>query len=116
MSTVVARALGQDRRVELAMDDRGVHLKIDGERLTDGSSGLPLESFEYPLVDRLGRNVSEDALDLAERVLFTGEKPRCPRCYGPRTWFTVHADGAREVRLSHCWRCHRTVREGDGDE
>lgn len=117
MSTVVSRALSQERTVELVSGDRGIHLEIDGERLTDGTSGLPLESFEYPLKDRRGANVSRDALDLAERILFSGEEPRCPDCYGPREWFTVTSDAGREVLLSHCWRCHRTIAEdGERDE
>ena len=116
MSSVIARALEQGRRVEIVMDGGGLHLEIDGERLTDGSSGLPLESFEYPLRNRGVPNVSERALDLADRVMFTGDEPRCPQCYGPRMYFTTTSDGGRDVRLAHCQRCHVTVPVGERDE
>lgn len=110
MSSVVARALRQDRRVELALDDREIHLEIDGDRLTEDAA-LPLESFEYPLKDRRGPNVSEDALTLADDIMFSGPNPRCPRCYGRRTRYTVTTDG-RTTTVTYCYGCKRAVPSG----
>jgi len=113
MADVVNRALEQDRDVSLAMGDRGIHLEIDGQALTEGTAGLPLESFEYPLWDGRGFSVSSDALALADDILFSGEEPRCPRCYGPRAYYPVNTDRGEPHRVAYCYRCERSEFVGD---
>lgn len=119
MSDVVSRALRQGRTVELTHreDDRGIHIEIDGERLTDGSSGLAMESFDYPLIGDRGPHVSEGALDLADRVMFSGENPRCHDCYSAvkRRPVTDSCSG-ESVHVARCVGCKRAYTEDPADE
>lgn len=111
-STVIGRALEQDRTVKITPGDRGFHLEIDGQRMTLGD-GLPMETFEWKLWDRRGPNAPEDAMDLADEILLEGEDPPCPECYGHLKQYTVVRDGF-PVTLSYCRRCPRTVTEDGG--
>lgn len=113
MSSVVARALEQGRTVELAPGDRGIHLEIDGTRMTNGG-GFAVEAFEWPLKDRRGPNAPPEAMTLADEILLEGEDPPCPECYRHPKRYSVTRDGLT-VRVEYCRRCGQLVRDGGGD-
>lgn len=118
-SEVVAHALKQDRTVVLTPADRhGFHLEIDGRPLTDGSDGLPVECFDFPILEKGRRNtgIAEDAVGLSEDILFSTDPPHCSDCYGYQTRRTVTKENGEDVTVLHCRRCERTRPEGDGDE
>lgn len=113
LANVIQRALEQDREVTLTKAERyGLNVEIDGEPVTESPNGegLPWESFDYPLLPHRGLPpVTEDAVDHALDIMFSGPEPRCPVCTGPREWYTVSAGDAREVSVSRCIRCQRTA-------
>lgn len=112
---VVGRALEQGREVRITdAEGYGFHLEIDGQPVTEtyDGEGIPWDSIGFPLLPRRGgQTVTEDALDIARDVMFTGSEPRCPHCTGPREWFTVTRDDGDQVEVSRCRRCKRTVPE-----
>lgn len=127
MADVIQFALEQGREVRLTTDSDGYgfHVEIDGQRLTEFygegvSDGYPWETLEAPLFGRRrrlrggarGSILTEDAMDLAHEIMTSGERPRCPECYGWRTEETLTRDG-EEREVIRCQRCGVTRPVGE---